>query len=35
MQVHGVALPTTIIGPVVLVKGAGVEITCIPTLQKR
>jgi hypothetical protein len=35
MQVRGVALPATIIGPTVLVTGAGVEKTCIPTIQKK
>jgi hypothetical protein len=35
MLVRGVALPAPIIGPAVLITGAGVEITCIPSLQRK
>jgi hypothetical protein len=35
MLVRGVALPAPIIGPAVLMIGASVEITCIPTLQRK
>jgi hypothetical protein len=35
MLVRGIALTAPIIGPAVLMTGAGVEITCIPTLHRK